>query len=723
MSHDGRARRTCDDTTQTRDRCPCRRVRNARGRGAPHRADAAVNVGPDDIGGVVTGPNGPEAGVWVIAETTDLPTKFVKIVVTDDRGRYSSPTCRRPTTACGCAATGSSTRRRRRRRTGHDARTSRPSPAPNAARRGGVLPGRLLVLADAGPGQERVPGHRARRATASRRTSRARRSSSARSSRARAPPATSSAPRGRARFPPSFGKFAAVERGAWERRVQSGQAGAGDDRRRSTSSAASARSRCSPTGPTASRRARCRRRRPGRRGSSATSSSRSGTGPIPKAYLHDVVSTDRRNPTVNANGPLYGALELSADYLPVLDPMTHTSEPGAAHRRAIPNTPSRRRHACRRAVAVLGRRADLDEQDQRAQPDARRAGPRVDHLDGASARQPGVLQGGLDASVGEAVPAEPRRPPPRRVRSEDEEAHAHRHLLRHAPPDVRRGREQHAVDERRRAGGRLAEHEDVRRDGRRGEVAGMDARSSSTRTATASATSTRSRTSRSIPTKDKRINAGLYSVAPAPDGSVWGSSLGFPGGIVRLTPGANPPETALAEYYEPPYDNPKAPVQGFSPRGMDIDRNGVAWVALASGHMASFDRRKCKGPLNGPTATGQHCPEGWTLYTEPLPQLKGVTDRGQRRGELLHVGRPVRHARPRRRTRRSTPATRPRGCSRSRTASGSSCACRIRWASTPSGWTAASTTRTRAGRAAGSGRRSARARRSTWRRARGRRAR
>jgi len=57
---------------------------------------------------------------------------------------------------------------------------------------------------------------------------------------------------------------------------------------------------------------------------------------------------------------------------------------------------------------------------------------------------------------------------------------------------------------------------------------------------------------------------------------------------------------------------------------MDIDRNGVAWVALASGHLASFDRSKCNGSLNGPDATGQHCPEGWTFYTEPLPQLKGV---------------------------------------------------------------------------------------------------
>ena len=54
-------------------------------------ASAAVAIDPDDIGGVVTSAKGPEAGVWVIAETTDLPTKFAKIVVTDDRGRYVVP--------------------------------------------------------------------------------------------------------------------------------------------------------------------------------------------------------------------------------------------------------------------------------------------------------------------------------------------------------------------------------------------------------------------------------------------------------------------------------------------------------------------------------------------------------------------------------------------------------------------------------------------------------
>lgn len=57
--------------------------------GAPVRVAAVV--GPADIGGTVTGPKGPAAGVWVIAESSDLPTKFVRIVVTDDQGRYLIP--------------------------------------------------------------------------------------------------------------------------------------------------------------------------------------------------------------------------------------------------------------------------------------------------------------------------------------------------------------------------------------------------------------------------------------------------------------------------------------------------------------------------------------------------------------------------------------------------------------------------------------------------------
>ena len=79
------------------------------------------------------------------------------------------------------------------------------------------------------------------------------------------------------------------------------------------------------------------------------------------------------------------------------------------------------------------------------------------------------------------------------------------------------------------------------------------------------------------------------------DGTVWGSVLGFPGYVVRLDPG--PAQSVRRPRSRKCYE---LPVPGYGPRGMDIDRSGVVWIPLASGHMASFDRRKCKGPLNGP---------------------------------------------------------------------------------------------------------------------------
>ena len=132
------------------------------------------------------------------------------------------------------------------------------------------------------------------------------------------------------------------------------------------------------------------------------------------------------------------------------------------------------------------------------------------------------------------------------------------------------------------------------------------------------------------PKKDKRVMAAFYGVQPSTvDDSIWGQSMdvGFsrmdqPGYLIRLVPGPNPSQTSLAEIYQPPE-------VGYGARGIDLDLNGVVWTALSSGHLASFDRRKCKGPLNGPAAaTGKHCPEGWTLYQFPGPQFKGVTDPG-----------------------------------------------------------------------------------------------
>ena len=104
---------------------------------------------------------------------------------------------------------------------------------------------------------------------------------------------------------------------------------------------------------------------------------------------------------------------------------------------------------------------------------------------------------------------------------------------------------------------------------------------------------------------------------PSPtDGSVWGTLRGNPGAVVRVDPGKNP-HRALAEIYN-------VPLPGFGPRGGDIDKQGRVWVSLASGHMGVFDRRLCKGPLNGPKATGDHCPEGWAFHKYPGPGFKGI---------------------------------------------------------------------------------------------------
>ena len=75
-------------------------------------SDTGIPIGGNDIGGVVSGPSGPEAGVWVIAETVELPTKYTKIVVTEDRGRYVLPALPTPGTTSGCGATAWSIRPR-----------------------------------------------------------------------------------------------------------------------------------------------------------------------------------------------------------------------------------------------------------------------------------------------------------------------------------------------------------------------------------------------------------------------------------------------------------------------------------------------------------------------------------------------------------------------------------------------------------------------------------
>jgi hypothetical protein len=130
------------------------------------------------------------------------------------------------------------------------------------------------------------------------------------------------------------------------------------------------------------------------------------------------------------------------------------------------------------------------------------------------------------------------------------------------------------------------------------------------------------------PTKDTRIASFNYGIIPNPkDGSVWAGKPGpMPGSLIRLELGSNPPETCKTEIYQPPFQTTAVDQSkwGFGPRGIDIDRRGLIWTALGgSGHIASFDRSKCK-VLSGAQATGQHCPEGWTLYPTPGPTFRGV---------------------------------------------------------------------------------------------------
>src|SRR5262245_57045248 len=115
--------------------------------------------------------------------------------------------------------------------------------------------------------------------------------------------------------------------------------------------------------------------------------------------------------------------------------------------------------------------------------------------------------------------------------------------------------------------------------------------------------------------KDMRIaGSGPYAVMPHPtDGSVWYTFNVFAGtaGLIRFDPRTN-----LSE----PYGIPKG---GSGGRGRHNHQNGRPRGSGSNGTLISFDRRKCKGPLNGPTATGNHCPEGFAYHKYPGPAFEG----------------------------------------------------------------------------------------------------
>jgi hypothetical protein len=347
----------------------------------------------------------------------------------------------------------------------------------------------------------------------------------------------------------------------------------------------------------------------------------------PKAYLHDEIATDKRNPTLNANGLLYGSAEESRDYLPVLDPVRNTTSTVKVPYRD-PNTPGQPKPL--QPSPYWGDEAIWDSHITVHNPMFDQLGRVWFTSRIRPADNPAFCKAGSDHPSAKLFPLNS----------------AGRHLAMYDPKTKQVSLISTCFSTHHLQFAEDANYTLWTSSGGGGGAVGWlntkmwdqthDEEKSQGWTALILDTNGNGKRDAYVepdqaldPTKDKRINAAFYGVTVSPaDGSIWGTVLGFPGSVVRLAPGSHPPETALAEIYEVPWNNPKAPVQGFSPRGLDIDRNGVVWTVLASGHLASFDRRKCKGPLNGPNATGQHCPDGWALYESPGPKFQNVTDSG-----------------------------------------------------------------------------------------------
>jgi hypothetical protein len=365
----------------------------------------------------------------------------------------------------------------------------------------------------------------------------------------------------------------------------------------------------------------------------------------PKAYLHDEISTDKRDPNINANGLIYGSPEESRDYLPVLDPV-HNAISQLKVQYRDPDTPGQPKPL--NASPVWGDEAIWDSHTTVHNPMFDQRGrlwftARIRANDNPAFCKAGstFLSAQLTPVQSSGRQLEMYDPATKQISMIDTCFGTH-HLVFASDAqntlwtssgggggvvgwlNTKTWDETHDAQ---KSQGWTALVLDTNGNGKRDAYVEGEQKVATAPSGESLGTSS-ALNAATDPARDTRLNAAFYGLAVGPDGMVWGSVLGFPGGIVRLNPGSNPPETALAEYYEVPWKDPKAPVWGFSPRGMDIDRNGVVWVALASGHLASFDRHKCTGPLNGPKATGRQCPEGWTLYQTPGPKFKNVTGSG-----------------------------------------------------------------------------------------------
>jgi len=578
--------------------------------GASQSAASGPPAGASDLGGTVTSANGPEAGVWVIAETTDLPTKFAKIVVTDERGRYLIPELPKANYSVWVRGYGLIDSAKVQAAPGRILDLN-AVPAPSAGAAAQYYPAIYWYSMLKVPAKSEFPAGPVKTQPE---WVNIIKTSGCMSCHALGTLGTRTMPKDFAHFKSSAE--------AWGRRIASGQAmtqmvtvlGRLDGPRAlalwgdwTDRVAAGELPFAKPERP---------------QGLERNIVLTLWDWSTPTGYMHDLISTDRRKPTVNANGKLYGATEESTDYFPVLDPSTHSvgqikhpvRDPKTPSSKAAPMAPS----PYWGPEPIWDSQASIHNQmmDEKGRVWAT-----------ARVRPPAnpdyCKKGGSHPSA-KVFPLES----------------ANRHLSLYDPATgkftlISTCFPTHHVIFAEDANQTLWASNGVTGPGAVGwlnrklfEETGDEVRSQGW---TPFVLDTNGNGKRDEwvepnqpvdPAKDKRVQVSMYSVVVNPnDGSVWGTSMGFPGHVVRVAPGPDPTHTAITEIYEPPFP-------GYGPRGGDIGRDGIFWASLASGHLGKFDRSKCKGPLNGPNATGKHCPEGWTLYRFPGPQFRDVQDDG-----------------------------------------------------------------------------------------------
>jgi hypothetical protein len=607
-------------------------------------ANPQVKVKANDIGGVVSSTKGPEAGVWVIAETTSLPTRYIKEVVTDDRGRYLVPDLPNGKYTVWARGYGLVDSPKVETEPGKQVNL-KPTIAPDAKTAAQLYPAEYWYALLKVPEKNEFPGTGPSGNGISTSVKEQGqwlhliKTDSCESCHQLGNKYTRT-------IPPMFAKFDSPAQ-AWARRVQSGQAGSamvgglsqlGAERATAEFGDWTTRIANGEIPPTAP---------PRPQGVERNVVITQWDWADPKAYLHDEISTDKRNPNINANGLIYGSPEESRDYLPVLDPVHNTiSQVKTPYR--DPDTPGQPKPL--QPSTFWDDEAIWDTHTTVHNPmfDAKGRLWYTSRIRPGN-REPAFCKAGSDLVSAKLTPlANSGRQlamydPATKQSVMVDTCYATHHLL--FAEDANNTlwtssgggggvigwlntKMYDQTHDEAKSQGWSALVLDTNGNGKRDAYADAEQKVVTAPSGESLGTSAAIGAPSADRTKDTRLNAAPYAIAIGNDGSIWGTILGFPGGIVRVMPGSNPPETTLTEYYEVPYNNPKAPVSGYSPRGMDIDRNNVAWVALGSGHLASFDRRKCKGPLNGPTAIGQHCPEGWTLYPSPGPNFKNVKDSG-----------------------------------------------------------------------------------------------